>query len=57
MLVYAKYECFVMQMLHVCVLCASCGSSQCCILHDLVDDARGNQMEEACSRAGLMTAL
>ena len=35
MLVYGKYECFVMQMLYVCVLCASCGSSQCCILHDL----------------------
>ena len=27
-------ECFVMQMLYVCVLCASCGSSQCC-MHDL----------------------
>ena len=40
MLVYGKYECFVMQMLYVCVLCASCGSYQCCILHDLqfVDD-------------------
>ena len=25
-------ECFVMQM-YVCVLCASCGSSQCCVLH------------------------
>ena len=35
MLVYGKYECFVMQMLYVCVLCASCGSSQCCIRHDL----------------------
>ena len=34
MLVYGKYECFVMQMLYVCVLCASCGSSICCILHD-----------------------
>ena len=32
---YGKSECFVMQMLHVCVLFASCGSSQCCILHDL----------------------
>ena len=43
MLVYGKYECFVMQMLYVCVLCASCGSSQCCILHDLQFDnaARG----------------
>ena len=34
MLVYGKYECFVMQMLYMCGLCASCGSSQCCILHD-----------------------
>ena len=37
---YGKYESFVMQMLYV--LCASCGSSQCCILHDLqfVNDGR-----------------
>ena len=28
-------ECFVMQMLYVCVLCVSSGSSQCCVLHDL----------------------
>ena len=35
MLVYGKLECFVIQMLYVCVLCASCGSSQCCILHGL----------------------
>ena len=43
MLVYGKYECFVMQMLYVCVLCASCGSSQSCILHDLqfVNAGRG----------------
>ena len=44
MLVYGKYECFVMQMLYVCVLCASCGSSQLCLLHDLlmlVEDAIG----------------
>ena len=34
-LVYGNYECFVMQMLYVCVLGASCGSSQCCVLHDL----------------------
>ena len=33
--VYGECECFVMQMLYVCVLCASCGSSQCCVLHDL----------------------
>ena len=35
MLVYGECECFVMQVLYVCVLCASCGSSQCCVLHDL----------------------
>ena len=34
MLVYGEYECFIMHMLYVCVLCASCGSSQCCVLHD-----------------------
>ena len=34
-IVYGKYECFVMQMLYVCVLCASCGSSKCRILHKL----------------------
>ena len=34
MLVYGRYECFVMQMLYVCVLWASCSSSQYCILHD-----------------------
>ena len=33
----------VMQMLYVCVLCASCGSSQCCLLDDLqfVNAGRG----------------
>ena len=43
MLVYRKCECFFMQMLYVCVLCASCGSSQCCVLHDLqcVNAGRG----------------
>ena len=35
MLVYGECECFVMQMLYVCVLCVSCGSSQFCVLHDL----------------------
>ena len=42
-LVYGKYECFVMHMLYVCVLCASCGSSQCCVLHGLpfVNGGRG----------------
>ena len=32
---YEKTECFVMHMLYVCALCASCGSSQCCIMCDL----------------------
>ena len=43
MLVYGKYKCFVMQMLYVCILCASCGRSKCCILHDLqfVNAGRG----------------
>ena len=43
MLVYGECECFIMQMLYVCVLCASCGSSQCCVLHDLqsVNAGRG----------------
>ena len=60
MIVYGKYESFVMQMLHVCVLCASWGSSQFCMtctLLMLVEDARGDHMEEAYYRAGLMTAL
>ena len=43
MLVYGKCECFVVLMMHVCVLCASCGGSQCCVLHDLqlVNAGRG----------------
>ena len=43
MLVYGKCECFIMQMLYVCVMCAYCGSSQCCILNDLqfIDAGRG----------------
>ena len=61
MLVYGECECFVMQMLYVIVLCASCGSSQCCVLHDLqfvlVEDAIGDHTEVAYSRAGLITAV
>ena len=60
---YGECESFVMQILYVCVLCASCGSSQCYILHDLQfvnagrGDAIGDHTEEAYSRAGLITAL
>ena len=60
MIVYWKYECFVMQMWYVCVWCASCGSSQFCMTCSLlmqVEDGRGEHMEEAYSRVGLMTAL
>ena len=61
MLVYRECECFVMQM-YVCLLCASRGSSQCCVLLTcsllmLVEDAIGDHTEEAYSRAGLITAL
>ena len=50
MIVYGRYEYFVMQMLSVCVLRASCGSSQCCILHDLqfvTHQQDSNRMKEA----------
>ena len=30
-----KNKCFDMQKVYVCVVCAYCGSSQCCVLHDL----------------------
>ena len=42
MLVYGKCESFVMQMLYICVIRASSGSSQCSVLHDLqfVNDSR-----------------
>ena len=41
---------------YVACLCACCGNSQCCMTCSLlmmVEDARGDHMEEA----GLMTAL
>ena len=60
MLVYGECECFVMQMLHVCVLCASCGNSAFCMTCSLLmldEDAIGDHTEEAYSRAGLITAL
>ena len=57
MLVCGKCECFVMQILYVCVLCAFCGSSQCCLLQ-FVNAGRGcDHMEEAYTRVGLITAL
>ena len=62
MLVYGECERFVMLMLYVCVLCASCGTLNAvfcmtCSLLMLVEDAIGDHTEEAYSRAGLITAL
>ena len=59
---YGECECFVMQMLYVCVLCASVAvlnAAFCmtCSLLMLVEDAIGDHTEEAYSRAGLITAL
>ena len=52
----------VMQILYVCVLCApvavlNAALSMTCRLLMLVEDARGDHIEEAYSRSGLMTAL
>ena len=63
MLVYGKYECFVMQMLYC--LCPSCdlavlNAAFCmtCNLLMLVEDAKRRPYgQRAYSRAGLMTAL
>ena len=56
MRLYGKYECFVMQMLYVCVLClvAVLNAAFCMTfsLLMLVEDAIGDHMEEAYSRAG-----
>ena len=61
MLVYGKYECFVMHMLYVCacvhpVAVLNAAFCMTCSLLMLVEDARGDHMEETYSRAGLMTA-
>ena len=62
MLVYGECECFVMQMLYVCVVCTSCAVlnvvfCMICSLLMLVEDAICDYTEEAYSRAGLITAL
>ena len=60
MFVYGKYEWFVMQMLYVCVhpvAVLNAAFFMTCRLLMLVEDARGNYIEEAYYRAGLMTAL
>ena len=57
MLVYGKYEwCMCLSCVHpVAVLNAACCMS--CSLLMLVEDARGDHMEEAYFKVGLMTAL
>ena len=61
-LVHGKYECFVMQILYACscvhpVSVLNAEFCMTCSLLMLVEDARGDHMEEAYARAGLMTAL
>ena len=60
MLVYGECECFVMQMVYVCVHhVAVLNAAFCmtCRLFMLVEDAIGDHTGEAYSRAGLITAL
>ena len=58
MLVCGKCEYFVMHMLNISILCVSCGSFQCCVLHKMqfVNAGRGCKRRPY-SRAVLMTAL
>ena len=60
MLAYGKYECFVMHMLYVLscmhpVAVLNAAFCMICSLLMLVEDARGDHMEEAYSIASLMT--
>ena len=57
MFMYGKYECFVMQMLYVCCVHPMSAFCMTCSLLMLVEDARGDHLEDTYSRAGLMTAL
>ena len=59
---YGKCECFVMQMLDVCVWCASCAvlnAAFCmtCSFLKLIEDAIGDHMAKAYFSTGLMTSL
>ena len=60
MFVYEECECFVMQMFVSCVPHVAVLNTEFCMtwsLLMLVEDVRGDHMEEAYSRAGLMIAL
>ena len=60
MLVHGKCECFIMQLLYVCVhpvVFLNTAFCMTCSLVMLVEDARGDHMEETYSRASLITAF
>ena len=60
MLVYGKYKCVAMHMFVSCVhpvAVLNAAFYMTCSLLMLVEVARGDHMEKAYSRAGLMTAL
>ena len=62
MLVYGKYERFVMQMLYIwsCVHPVEVINAAFCMTFSLlmlVEDAKGDHMVEVYSRGGLITAL
>ena len=48
---------FVIQMLYVCVLCASCGSSKWCVLHDLQFVNAGRGCKRQSYRRGILQSL
>ena len=57
---YGKYACFVMQMFVSCVYPVTVLNAAFCMTYSLlmlVENARGDHMEEAYSRAGRITAL
>ena len=59
-MLYGKCDCFAMKMFVSCVqpvAVLNAALYMSCSLLMLVDDSKGDHMEEASSRAGLMTAL
>ena len=60
MVVYGMYECFVMHILYVCVHPVAVLHAAFCMTSSLLmlfPDARGNHIEKAYSRVGLVIAL
>ena len=54
-LVYGKCECFCYA--DVCVLCASCGNFQCCVLHDLQFVNAGRRCKRQPYGRGILQSL